>query len=738
MRLKLLCALLLGLPCLPPPAASECLDYADRLHWAGRALVGGAIADVAVDAQHAYVAVTDVGLKVLDLADPSFPSYRATLARTGGGWRVVVDWPRVYLLSTSGLPRLDVIDVTVPTAPVLAGSRALDAGALDLAVAGHRAYVVRAAADAGELMVVDATNPASMTVTARRPLPAGVRTVAVGAGRLLAVGGSPAATVMDLADPDAPLPTGSWSDAMSPVAVDLTGDLAVVAGPGGMAILDLAAGGDPLARGRLADPGGWTGVACDGAGGVWLTRRDDDPAGGEARRVDVAIPDSPTSVGSLSTGALAAVAAGDRAWLARGAVGLDALVAGAGPATTIGLWPAPAPDAVPVAIAARGVVAVVVHDATVDDNPRGLLHVLDLSDPAQPRDRGGLEFAGAPSDVAVGEGLAAVVWYHARTNRGRVALADLSGDGPPSLLGSVTVFGEPTRLVLSPPWLYCGVRGTGAGIGHHLLVIDVADPAAPRLALVWTMSYVATAMVLQGDRLRLAGLGGVLPYLQTLDVAQPDDPVSLSFYPMSRAYSDLRVRGDLLYGLEAGGTLDLIDISEDFLWFRDVLDLPSPPAALAVRGERVLIAGGDLTAVDAADPDAMRARGSVRLAGAVDVAAVEAWLVALDAAGVTVLPLPCDAIVPIEPPIDPPPADGSPPAALRLLGVAPNPFNPATTVRFALPRPAAAAVEVFALDGRRVRTLLRAPLTAGEHLAEWDGRDDAGRLQPSGAYVVRI
>ncbi|MDO9172827.1 MAG: FlgD immunoglobulin-like domain containing protein [bacterium] len=738
MRLKLLCALLLGLPCLPRPAACECLDYADRLHWAGRALVGGAIEDVAVDAQHAYVAVTDVGLKVLDLADPSFPSYRATLARTGGGWRIVVDWPRVYLLSTSGLPRLDVIDVTVPTAPVLAGSCALDAGALDLAVAGHRAYVVRAAAGAGELMVVDATNPASMTVAARRPLPAGVLTVAVGAGRLVAAGGTPAATVLDLADPDAPLQTGSWADALSPSAVDLAGELAFVAGPGGMAVLDLAAGGDPVARGRLADPGGWTGVACDGAGGVWLTRRDDDPAGGEARRVDVTFPEAPSSVGSLSTGAQAVVAAGDRAWLARGAAGLDALVAGAGPATTIGAWPSPALDAAPVAIAARGAVAVVVHDATVDDNPRGLLHALDLSDPAQPRDRGGLEFAGAPTDVAVEEGLAAFAWYHARTNRGRVVLADLSGDGSPSLMGSVTVYGEPTRLVLSPPWLYCGVRGTGAGIGHHLLVIDVADPAAPRLALVWTMSYAATAMALQGDRLRLAGLDGVLPYLQTLDVTQPDDPTSLSFYPMSRAYSDLRVRGDLLYGLEAGGTLDLIDISEDFLWFRDVLDLPSPPAALAVRGEQVLIAGGDLTAVDATDPDAMRARGSARLAGAVDVAALETCLLALDAAGVTVLPLPCNAIVPIEPPAEPPAADGPTPAALRLLGVAPNPFNPATTVRFALPRPASVAVEVFALDGRRVRTLLRAPRPAGEHLAEWDGRDDDDRMQPSGAYVVRI
>ncbi|MBK6900176.1 MAG: hypothetical protein IPH09_13285 [bacterium] len=109
--------------------------------------------------------------------------------------------------------------------------------------------------------------------------------------------------------------------------------------------------------------------------------------------------------------------------------------------------------------------------------------------------------------------MAGFVWYHARTNRGAVVLADLSGDGPPSPLGSVTVYGAPTRLVLAPPWLYCGVRGTGAGINHHLLVIDVADPAAPQLSIVWSMSYAAEAMALEGDRLWLArpGRGAALP-----------------------------------------------------------------------------------------------------------------------------------------------------------------------------------------------------------------------------------
>ncbi|MHB8077874.1 MAG: right-handed parallel beta-helix repeat-containing protein [Candidatus Krumholzibacteriia bacterium] len=83
-------------------------------------------------------------------------------------------------------------------------------------------------------------------------------------------------------------------------------------------------------------------------------------------------------------------------------------------------------------------------------------------------------------------------------------------------------------------------------------------------------------------------------------------------------------------------------------------------------------------------------------------------------------------------------AVGSPPAATRLLGNVPNPFNPSTTVRFALAAPGRACLRLFALDGRLVRTLVDAELPTGEHTLIWDGRDDRGRPVASGAYVCRF
>jgi hypothetical protein len=68
----------------------------------------------------------------------------------------------------------------------------------------------------------------------------------------------------------------------------------------------------------------------------------------------------------------------------------------------------------------------------------------------------------------------------------------------------------------------------------------------------------------------------------------------------------------------------------------------------------------------------------------------------------------------------------------------PNPCNPLTNVRFALPRGGATSVAVYDLRGRRVQTLLDAWLEPGEHLTSWRGRDDSGQPVAAGAYIVRV
>jgi hypothetical protein len=68
----------------------------------------------------------------------------------------------------------------------------------------------------------------------------------------------------------------------------------------------------------------------------------------------------------------------------------------------------------------------------------------------------------------------------------------------------------------------------------------------------------------------------------------------------------------------------------------------------------------------------------------------------------------------------------------------PNPFNPATTIAFSLAKAGRASIDIFAVDGRHVRTLLNEPRRAGVHNVTWNGIDDAGNRVSSGVYLYKL
>lgn len=74
----------------------------------------------------------------------------------------------------------------------------------------------------------------------------------------------------------------------------------------------------------------------------------------------------------------------------------------------------------------------------------------------------------------------------------------------------------------------------------------------------------------------------------------------------------------------------------------------------------------------------------------------------------------------------------------RLDPIAPNPARGTTRVAFTLARSGVARVEVFGLQGERVRTLARGTMVAGPRSLEWNGRDQEGRPVPAGLYFVAL
>jgi hypothetical protein len=78
------------------------------------------------------------------------------------------------------------------------------------------------------------------------------------------------------------------------------------------------------------------------------------------------------------------------------------------------------------------------------------------------------------------------------------------------------------------------------------------------------------------------------------------------------------------------------------------------------------------------------------------------------------------------------------PTALAIGSVAPNPFNPRTTVQLDVPRDARVSLRIYDLRGRLIAEPFAGNMTAGRHAVEWDGQDQGGRAAPAGIYLMRL
>ena len=68
----------------------------------------------------------------------------------------------------------------------------------------------------------------------------------------------------------------------------------------------------------------------------------------------------------------------------------------------------------------------------------------------------------------------------------------------------------------------------------------------------------------------------------------------------------------------------------------------------------------------------------------------------------------------------------------------PNPFNPLTQLNFTIPKAEKVTLEIFNINGQKVKTLVDGFMEAGEHTVGWDATDDAGGRVASGMYLYKL
>ncbi len=82
--------------------------------------------------------------------------------------------------------------------------------------------------------------------------------------------------------------------------------------------------------------------------------------------------------------------------------------------------------------------------------------------------------------------------------------------------------------------------------------------------------------------------------------------------------------------------------------------------------------------------------------------------------------------------------DELPAAANVIASIYPNPFNPSTNIRLEVAHEGLVQVEIFSLEGKRIRLLINEVLPAGPMELWWNGRSEQGGTVASGAYFCRL
>ncbi len=276
-----------------------------------------------------------------------------------------------------------------------------------------------------------------------------------------------------------------------------------------------------------------------------------DYAGG-LRVIDITNPAAPAPVGALEWGSAADVAvAGSYAYVAGGNYSDLWVVGVSNPASPLPLSRVPTPGD-PFGVAVSG------NHLYVADGSAGL-QVLDITDPASPRLVGSVSTPGSASYVAIAGNYAYVadVVFTTPTTQWTSALRviDITNPAAPRIVGAVETPRVSTDVVASGHYVYVtnlNIFGAGGGF----VVLDVSDPAAPRIVGVLDIGA--------GFGLALSGTLAIVSVhagISLIDIADATAPRPVDFVPTAGQAGAIAVSGNLACVADGEAGLGVIDIA---------------------------------------------------------------------------------------------------------------------------------------------------------------------------------
>ena len=383
---------------------------------------------------------------------------------------------------------------------------------------------------------------------------------------------------------------------------------------------------------------------------------------------------------------------------------------------------------------------------------RGIVHFVDISDPAGMRKVAEVRTPGPAVDIKIAGDLAAVgvqKMYPDDDADFGLLILDISDPANPVELSR---FEEPGwggvhNLFIQGDRLYLAHMASPG-----LSIVDISDPATPVVSGSWQheggFSNLTHDVFIRG---RLAVVSDYESGLILLDLTDPDAPVLLADLPFPEGIHSAWAEGDYVYcNQEFGGwerRLHVVDISDPAQpRLIHSFGMQPPPDGEILGPHNPWVRDGllywacydaGLRVFDLADPARPVEAGYHTYPGSAWSAQPHDDGLVYVADGTVGLQAYRVTIAPGETAVDHERLSGRP-AAFHLAQNYPNPFNQSTVVRVDLDTRADMELAVFNMRGQQVATLARGPYPAGTHSFVWDGRGRRGLQLGSGVYACRL
>jgi hypothetical protein len=521
------------------------------------------IESIVIAHPYAYVAAGDAGLFILDVSIPSQPVLVGSLKTTGTAQDVAVNGSLVYVaVRTAGLRVIDTSDVAEPIEVGFFDTPVFDI--LSVAVAFPHAYVTAGPNGLHVLDVSDATAPVEVAALA---LSGNAKGITTSLPYAYIAAGKAGLRVVDISDPSHPHEVGSSAKRAPEDAheVAVAGGYAYVADrsvwtgenayPGGLRTVDVSSPADPISVGNLKGDVS----AIDVAGmRAYLASYDTlltSPYSlGSSNSLDIVSLENPAAPRALGTFAIPASVSGSLA-----ASGSSLYLHDEGlsridlsePGKPHIVWNLPLPGTALPGLAISG------HYAYVGAGTSGM-HVVDLRDSGRPRRVATLNHEA--QEVAVARNLALISKLY-----GGLSLVDISDASNPTVVSTITGNWSVSDMQAVGDYLY--IANYAYPDPSALLIYNIGDPANPLPVGSFNTGLNASPrhVEVSGQYAYLAVGTALSGVLAVIDVSNPEMPRYVSQLELDVYFYDMTRTGNhILLTLPSipGGGLRSIDVSD--------------------------------------------------------------------------------------------------------------------------------------------------------------------------------